>query len=116
LLLLQKGIRLPFTGTVIMPPLWDAISWLTPYKRPYYHSALATWVVSMIVMILTSLATAPPPREQVERIIWNRSYLNLPPEERSRYRGWKDFRLWWFLFIATVLAIYGFFLWLDLSR
>jgi SSS family solute:Na+ symporter len=116
LLLLQKGIRLPFTGTVIMPPLWDAISWLTPYKRPYYHSALATWVVSMIVMIVTSLATAPPPREQVERIIWNRSYLNLPPEERSRYRGWKDFRLWWFLFIATVLAIYGFFLWLDLSR
>jgi SSS family solute:Na+ symporter len=116
LLLLQKGIRVPLTETVIMPPLWDALAWLTPYKRPYYHSALATWVFCMIVMIATSLVTAPPPREQVERIIWNRSYLNLPADERQRYRGWKDFRMWWSIFVATVLAIYGFFLWFDLAR
>jgi solute:Na+ symporter, SSS family len=116
LLLLQKGIRVPYTDVVIMPPLWDAIPFLTPYKRPYYHSALLTWIVSMVVMVSVSLCTAPPPREQVDRVIWNRSFLSLPPEERTRYSGWKDFRLWWFLFVATVLSIYGFFLWFNLSR
>ena len=111
LLLLQKGIP-----PVHVPPLWDAIEWLTPYKRAYYHSALVTWIFCMIVMIVTSLLTTPPPKEQVDRVIWNRSYLNLPPDERLRYSGWKDFRIWWLLFIALVLSIYGFFLWFDLSR
>ena len=54
-----------------------------------------------MVMIMTSLLTPPPPPEKVDRIIWNRSYLNLPPDERSRYRGWKDFRLWWLLFVGV---------------
>lgn len=111
LLLLQKGIPL-----VHVPPLWDAITWLTPYKQAYQHSALITWIFCMIVMITTSLLTTPPPKEQVDRIIWNRSYLTLPPDERERYGGWKDFRIWWLAFIAAVLTIYGFFLWFDLSR
>jgi SSS family solute:Na+ symporter len=119
LYLLQNGIRLRIPNVVdinIYPPLWDAIPWLKPYKRPYYHSALLTWIFCMIVMVVTSLLTAPPPREQVERVIWNRGYLSLPPEERERYSGWKDFRIWWLVFIVTVWAIYGFFLWFDLSR
>lgn len=116
LMLLQKGIRIPLTETVIVPPLWDAIAWLTPYKRPYYHSALLTWTFSMMVMIGVSLSTAPPPREQVERVIWNRSFLSLPPDEQARYSGWKDFRLWWLIFILSVLSIYAFFLWFDVSR
>jgi SSS family solute:Na+ symporter len=116
LVLLQKGIWMPLADAVVLPPLWDAIEWLTPYKRAYYHSALATWIFCMIVMIAASLLTAPPPREQVDRIIWNRSYLRLPDELRARYRGWKNFVVWWLLFIATVLSIYGFFLWFDLSR
>jgi hypothetical protein len=70
----------------------------------------------MIVMIATSFLTTPPPKEQVDPIIWNRSYLSLPPDERERYSGWKDFRIWWLVFIAAVLTIYGFFLWFDLSR
>ena len=96
--------------------LWDRIEWLTPYRRAYQHSALLTWVFSMIVMITVSLLTKPPPREKTEGIIWNRSYLKLPQEMRQRYGGWKDFRLWWLLFIGIVLGIYGFFVWFDLSR
>jgi SSS family solute:Na+ symporter len=111
LLLLQKGI-----GFAHVPPLWDAIPWITPYKRAYQHSALLSWTFCMIVMITTSLLTAPPPKEQVERIIWNRSYLNLPPDLRERYRGWKDFRIWWLAFVTAVLSIYGYFIWFSLSR
>lgn len=118
LFLLEKGIRfqIPNVFSVdILPPLWDAITWLTPYKRAYQHSALLSWTFCMVVMIATSLLTTPPPREKVDPIIWNRSYLNLPPDESERYRGWKDFRLWWLLFVAVILCIYGFFLWFDLS-
>jgi SSS family solute:Na+ symporter len=116
--LLQRGvsISIPRIISIDLPSLWDAIPWITPYKQAYQHSALLTWIFCMIVMIVTSLLTAPPPREQVDRIIWNRSYLNLPPDERERYRGWKDFRLWWLLFVASVLAIYGFFLWFNFLR
>jgi SSS family solute:Na+ symporter len=118
LLLLEKGIYLSFPNvfTVDVPPLWDAVAWLTPYRMAYQHSALLSWLFCMVVMIVTSLVTAPPPKEQVDQVIWNRSYLTLPPDEQRRYSGWKDFRLWWLIFILSVLAIYGFFLWFDLTR
>jgi solute:Na+ symporter, SSS family len=119
LLLLEKGLALRVPNVVdvqLMPPLWEAITWLTPYKRAYQHSALLTWLFSMAVMITVSLATAPPPKVQVEKVLWNRSYLHLPPELQQQYSGWKDFRLWWFVFILIVLAIYGTFLWFDLVR
>ena len=77
----------------------------------FNHRALAAWVFCMSVMILTSLLTAPPPNEKLEGIIWNKSYLSLPAEEQQKYRGLKDWRLWWLLFVGIVLAIYGFFLW-----
>jgi len=112
--LLQEGIS--FGGAVIVPPLWDAIPWLTPYKQAYQHSALLTWLVSMIIMIATSLLTSPPPAEKVDRVLWNRSYLSLPPDEQARYSGWKDFRLWWVGFVVAVLAIYGWFLWFNVVR
>jgi SSS family solute:Na+ symporter len=115
--LLQKGISIsiPGTFTIGVQPLWDAIPWITPYKQAYQHSALVSWIFCMFVMVTTSLLTSPPPKEKVERIIWNRSYLNLPPDERARYSGWKDFRLWWLLFVVAVLGIYGFFLWFNLT-
>jgi hypothetical protein len=65
----------------------------------------------MAVMIVVSLLTAPPPREKTEGIIWSRRYAALPDEEKRRYHGWKDFRIWWALFVAIILAIYAFFAW-----
>ena len=40
-----------------------------------------------------------------------REYQRLNAEEQQRYHGWKDFRIWWLLFVGIVLAIYAFFLW-----
>jgi SSS family solute:Na+ symporter len=111
LLLLQKGIAF-----AQVPPLWDAVPLLTPYKQAYQHSALLTWTFSMIVMIVTSLLTAPPSAEKTSGIIWNRSYLTLPESERLKYSGWKDFRVWWLLFVLSVLSIYGFFVWFNFFR
>src|SRR5207249_3550211 len=67
---------------------------LGPYNT-FNHRALVAWIFCMLIMIVTSLLTAPPPREKTEGIIWNKSYLSLPPEEQNKYRGIKDWRIWW---------------------
>ena len=77
----------------------------------FNHRALACWIVCMAVMICVSLLTAPPPREKTDGIIWNRSYLTLPPDEQQKYRGFKDWRIWWGIFVGIVLSIYAFFIW-----
>lgn len=87
---------------------------LKPYNT-YQHPALVAWVFCMAVMIVTSLVTAPPPPEKTQGIIWSARYAALPPEQRARYSGLKDWRLWWLLFVGTVLALYGFFLWFRLQ-
>jgi len=88
-------------------PHWE---FLKPYNT-YQHPALVAWFFCMAVMIVTSLLTEPPPREKTEGIIWSARYAALPPDQQKRYSGWKDWRIWWALFVGTVLAIYGFFLW-----
>ena len=95
--------------------LFPGIALLTPYNT-YLHRALLAWFFCMAVMIVTSLLTAPPPREKTDGIIWSRRYASLPAEEAARYRGWQDFRVWWLLFIAIVLSIYAFFLWFRIRH
>jgi SSS family solute:Na+ symporter len=96
--------------------IWPRLPGLRDYQAAYQHGALITWLFCLVVMIVVSLTTRSPSPEQTQGIIWNRSYLYLPPDERARYRGWKNYLLWWLVFVAIVLAIYGFFLWFDLSR
>jgi SSS family solute:Na+ symporter len=70
----------------------------------------------MIIMISVSLLTAAPPAEKTEGIIWNKSYISLPPDEQQKYRGLKDWRIWWALFVGIILSIYGFFLWYRIQH
>ncbi|MDB6028387.1 MAG: sodium solute transporter superfamily [Verrucomicrobiales bacterium] len=77
----------------------------------FNHRALATWMVCMITMFIVSVITAPPPEDKVRGIIWNKSFLQLPPEQRAKYRGIKDWRIWWALFVGIVLVIYAYFIW-----
>ncbi|HTM51912.1 MAG TPA: hypothetical protein VL285_24625, partial [Bryobacteraceae bacterium] len=90
--------------------LFKRLAFLVPYAN-YLHRALIAWAFCMIVMISTSLLTAPPPEEKTRGIIWSAQYAALPAAEQARYSGWKDLRLWWLLFIGAVLSIYSFFLW-----
>jgi SSS family solute:Na+ symporter len=95
--------------------LFIKIPFLRDYNT-YNHRALGAWLFCMSLMITVSLLTTPPPREKIDGIIWNKSFLSLPPEERSKYRGVKDWRIWWASFVLTVLMIYGFFLWFRLRH
>jgi len=89
--------------------------WLGPYNT-FNHRALCAWLFCMVIMVGVSCLTAPPPQENVAGILWNKSYLSLPPEEAQRYRGFKDWRIWWAIFVGIVLSIYGFFLWFRLQH
>jgi solute:Na+ symporter, SSS family len=89
---------------------------LRPYRQAYQNGALVNWVFCLVLMIVVSLLTRPPPAERVNAIVWNRSFLQLPPEERERYKGWRDFRIWWALFVLIILGIYGFFFWLQFGH
>jgi SSS family solute:Na+ symporter len=99
----------PFT-LFLQYVLFERLPWLHPYSN-YLHRALISWVFCMIVMIGTSLATAAPQCEKVDSIIWSPQYALLPQKLQAIYGGWKDFRIWWLIFVTIVLTIYGFFLW-----
>jgi len=104
-------IVLGFLFTLLLQlVLFPNLEFLRPYHN-YLHRALIAWCFCVIVMVVTSLLTKPPDPEKVKNIIWNRHYAMLPPEEQAKYSGWKDFRIWWLLFISIVLIIYGTFLW-----
>ena len=77
----------------------------------YLHRAFFAWCFCVFTMVVTSLLTKAPPAEQVDPIIWTKRYADLPPDEKLKYGGWKDSRLWWGLFVGCILLIYGFFLW-----
>ncbi len=89
--------------------------WLGRFNT-FNHRALAAWAFCMLVMIVTSLVTAPPPKEKTEGIIWNKSFAMLTPEDQSKHRGLKDWRIWWALFVGIVLSIYAFFLWYRIQH
>jgi SSS family solute:Na+ symporter len=95
--------------------LFPGIALLRAYNT-YNHRALGAWIFCMVVMITVSLLTAAPPTEKTTGIIWNKSFLMLPPEERAKYQGLKDWRIWWALFVGTVLVIYAFFIWYRLQH
>jgi SSS family solute:Na+ symporter len=107
--LITVCLGFPFT-LILQFVLFEYVAWMHPYRN-YLHRALISWVFCMIVMITASLLTAPPAREKVEGIIWSPRYALLPQKLQAIYGGWKDFRLWWLLFVTTCLSIYAFFLW-----
>ncbi|HEV2296224.1 MAG TPA: sodium/solute symporter [Tepidisphaeraceae bacterium] len=96
--------------------LFPYIPALRPYQQAYQNGALINWAFCVVLMIVVSLLTKPPPPEQTAGIIWDRSFLQLPPEERARYSGWKDFRIWWAMFVVIILGIYAFFAWWQFGR
>jgi SSS family solute:Na+ symporter len=96
--------------------MFPYIPLLKPYRQAYQNGALINWVFCVVLMIAVSLATAPPPTEKTAGIIWNRSFLQLPPEERAKYSGWRDWRIWWAGFVVSILGVYAFFAWLQFGR
>jgi solute:Na+ symporter, SSS family len=99
-----------FSFTVFLQFYLFRLPALSAYAN-YLHRAVISWAFCMLVMIAVSLLTPAPALEKTKGIIWSPSYAPLPASEQRHYRGWKDLRLWWLVFIGAVLTIYAFFLW-----
>jgi SSS family solute:Na+ symporter len=118
--LFQFDVLARFLGKIIAPSanpkVLTALVAFWEKFNTFNHRALCAWVFCMIIMISVSLLTAAPPAEKTEGIIWNKSYISLPPDEQQKYRGLKDWRIWWALFVGIILSIYGFFLWYRIQH
>lgn len=70
-----------------------------PYLRSFLHRALLVWIISALVMIGVSLATAPPDPEKVRNYVFQR--FHQPFTRLSDYRIWaaalflSTVALWW---------------------
>lgn len=95
--------------------IFPRIPAIAPYGVAPHNRAFVCWAFCMVVMMVVSLLTPAPAREKTDGIIWNPRYARLPQAEREKYHGIKDWRLWWVLFIATVLSLYAFFLWFKFN-
>lgn len=78
---------------------------LRPYDS-FAHHTFVVFLFSMILLVALSMITKPKSAEELKDVIWNKSALNLPPEEKRLNRGIRDFRLWWLLMILTITTLY----------
>lgn len=80
------------------------------FAAPFLNRAMLNWSVSAVFMVGVSLLTKSPASEAGMRqseLIWRPSYARLPEEERQRFRGWKNFILWWGIVLALRLLVYA---------
>jgi solute:Na+ symporter, SSS family len=101
----------PFTW-LVQYVLFKRVAWLMPFDN-WLNRTFLVWLTCQVLMIVLSLVTRPPGREQTEGIIWSWSYAQLPPEERKKYRGLRSLTLWWGTLMAVTLFLNGYVLWFQ---
>ncbi|MHB8973007.1 MAG: sodium:solute symporter family transporter [Pirellulaceae bacterium] len=92
--------------------LFKRVGWLIPYDN-WLNRTFLVWSSSMVLLVLLSLVTKPPPREKIEGIIWSWAVAKLPESERERNRGWRNLFLWWCLFMGAMAALYAYMMWFQ---
>ena len=85
------------------------LSALQPYDA-FSHHTFVIFAISCGLLIMLSLISTPKSREELRGVIWTKSALKMPPEERALNRGWRSLGLWWGLMVLTILLLYGFVL------
>lgn len=72
---------------------------------PFLNRALLSFIFSIGLFTLIALASKLK-KVPLVGIIWKPAYAQLPANERQKYRGWKNFLLWWCVVLVLRLAIY----------
>ena len=68
------------------------------------------FLISLAVVILTSLLTAPPEAERLQSTLWHPEIVHLPEEEvREGYPWWKRISFWFGLVVIIFIIIYAVF-------
>ncbi|MFB3902672.1 MAG: SLC5 family protein [Acidobacteriota bacterium] len=94
---------------------FERIQSLQPYNN-FMHRTFIAWVGCMIIMIAVSLLTPPPPEHKLAGFLWSARTMPVPAEIRKKYHGWRDLRLWWLVFVVTLLSLIGFLIGFQISH
>ena len=86
-------------------PLSAALTVLLP-KMPFFNRAGIAFWICLVVGVVVSLLTKPKLEAELGGLIWNRSALSLPPEQREKMRGLRNPTVWWAIVTAIVLFMY----------
>lgn len=96
------GIAIKLIGPALPEPF-------SALATPFLNRALLNWLIAVAILVLLSwLTRAREEHKSDDRptLIWKPSYARLPEDERRRFRGWKNFHLWWGLVLALRLIVY----------
>jgi len=93
------------TAGFLTIPLSLALEFTFP-EMPFFNRTGIVFWTCMVACWGVSLLTKPQPTTLLEGLIWNRGSLQLPAEERARYRGFRKPFYWWLLITAVVLFFY----------
>lgn len=93
------------TAGFLTIPLSLALEFTFP-EMPFFNRTGIVFWTCMVACWGVSLLTKPQPTALLEGLIWNRGSLQLPAEERARYRGFRKPFYWWLLITAVVLFFY----------
>lgn len=85
-------------------PYWLRLSGV---EMNAFNIAGIVYVASLLCMVALSLATPPPKREMVERVLWTRAVLRLPRTLLAAgYPVHRRVSLWWALTVAMFIGLY----------
>lgn len=88
----------------------------SPLLRPYdnfLNRTFLVWITCLVLMVVVSLFTTPPPDEVVDEIVWSKSLLRLPQTERAASSGLRNPLLWWSILVCVALTLYAYMIWFQ---
>lgn len=105
----------PAAGTVTLVvgfaliPVVRSVVFQHPALKPYdsfTHHTFVVFLISCALTVLVSLFTRPRPIDELRGVIWSRTAMGIPPEERPLNRGLRNLTLWWALMVILILGCY----------
>jgi SSS family solute:Na+ symporter len=84
--------------SIVMQLIWP--------DMPFYNRTGIVFWTCMAVCMAVSYAGVPKTAAELEGLIWSRSSLSLPLDERHQQRGLRNPFIWWLIVTAMVLFFY----------
>jgi len=90
---------------ILTIPLSFILEYFFPHMPFYNRTGIVFWTC-LVVCGMVSLYTKPKPEAELEGLIWKKSSLSLPLEQKWQQRGWRNPFIWWAIITITVLSFY----------
>jgi SSS family solute:Na+ symporter len=90
------------TAGLLTIPLSVGLQQVFP-DMPFANRTGIVFWVCMAACAGVSMVTIAKPDSELVGLIWNKESLQLPPDERERYAGFRNPLLWWIIVNAMIL-------------